>query len=173
MSTFFNPYNPKNLVKDKTCFKDANTPGSIDVFLTNNSLAFQNSTTTFTGLSDCYKLMLTFLKTFFSKNKPKELFYQHYQKINFSNFDDDSKTIFLRNNIGSCYHFNQIFLNFLDKHAPLKRKLIRANHSSCISKPLCKSIMKMSYLEKGFLQKQIGKKLQTIKETKKIWQQTL
>ena len=31
----------------------------------------------------------------------------------------------------------------------------------------------MSYLEKGFLQKQIGKKLQTIKETKKIWQQAL
>ena len=43
-------------------------------FLTNNSLAFQNTARTFTGLSDCHKLVLTVLKTTFSKNKPNALF---------------------------------------------------------------------------------------------------
>ena len=76
LSTFLYQHDLENLVKEKTCFKNANNPSTIDLFLTNNSLAFQNTTTTFTGLSDCHKLVLTVLKTTFSKNKPKELFYR-------------------------------------------------------------------------------------------------
>ena len=116
--------------------------------MTNNSLAFQNTTTTYTGLSDCHKLVLTVLKTTFSKNKPKELFYRDYKKFNFPNFNDELKTIFPRNTVESCYQFDQIFHNVLDKHAPMKRKLLRANHSSYISKPLRKAVMRRSHLEK-------------------------
>ena len=136
LSSFLYQNDLENFVKDKTCFKNANNPSTIDLFLTNNSLAFQKTTTTFTGLSDCHELVLTALKTTFSKNKPKELFYRDYKKFNFSDFNDKSKTIFSRNTVGSCYQFDQIFLNVLDKHAPMKRKLLRANHSSFISKPL-------------------------------------
>ena len=67
----------KTLPKDKTCFKNANNPSVIDFFFTNNSLAFQNTTATFTALSDYQKLVLTVF--FFPKNKPKELFYQDYK----------------------------------------------------------------------------------------------
>ena len=83
LSIFLYQHDLENLVKDKTCFKNANNPSTIDLFLTNNSLAFQNTTTTFTGLSDCHKLVLTVLKTTFSKNRPKELFYRDYKKFNF------------------------------------------------------------------------------------------
>ena len=75
LSIFLYQHDLKNLVKDRTCFKNANNPSTIDLFLTNNSLAFQNTTAAFTGLSDCHKLLLTVLKTTSSKNKPKELFY--------------------------------------------------------------------------------------------------
>ena len=132
-----------------------NNPSNIDLFLTSSSLAFQNTTTTVTGLSDCHKLVLTVLKTTFSKNKQKELFYRDYKKFNFSDFNDELKTIFSRNTVGLCYQFDQIFLNVLDKHAPMKRKLLRANHSSYISKPLRKAVMRKSHLEKSLLQKQI------------------
>ena len=118
--------------------------------MTNNSLAFQNTIATFTGLSDCHKLVLTVLKTTFSKNKPKELFYRDYKKFNFSDFNNELKNIFSRNTVGSCYQFEQIFLKVLDKHAPMKRKLLRANHSSYISKPLRKAIMRRSHLEKVY-----------------------
>ena len=150
LSIFLYQHDLENLVKDKTCFKNANNPSTIDLFLTNSSLAFQNTTTTFTGLSDCHKLVLTVLKTTFSKNKPKELFYRDYKKFSFSDFNDEIKTIFSRNTVGSCYQFDQIFLNVLDKHAPMKRKLLRANHSSHISKPLRKAIMRRSHLEKVY-----------------------
>ena len=74
LSIFLYQQDLENLFKGKNCFKNANNPSTIDLFLTNNSLAFQNTIATFTGLSDCHKLVLTVLKTTFSKNKPKELF---------------------------------------------------------------------------------------------------
>ena len=96
LSIFLYQHDLENLVKDKTCFKNANNSNTIDLFLTNNSLAFQNTTMTCTGLSDCHKLVLTVLKTTFSKNKPKELFYQDYKKFHFSDFNDELKTIFFQ-----------------------------------------------------------------------------
>ena len=75
LNVFLYLHDLENLVKDKTCFENVNNPSTIDLFLTNSSLAFQNTTSAFTGLSDCHKLVLKVLKTTFSKNKPKELFY--------------------------------------------------------------------------------------------------
>ena len=71
LRTFLCQHNLENLVKVKTCLKNANNSSAIDPFLTNNYLAFQNITTKFTDLSDFHKLVLTVLKTFFSKNKPR------------------------------------------------------------------------------------------------------
>ena len=166
MSIFLYQHDLENLVKDKTCFKNANNPSTIDLFLTNNSLAFQNTTATFTGLSDCHKLVLTVLKTTFSKNKPKEPFYRDYKKLNFSDFNNELKNIFSRNTVGSCYQFEQIFLNVLDKHAPMKRKLLRANYSSYMSKPLRKAIMRRSHLEKVYYKNKSEKSFKAYKKQK-------
>ena len=166
LTIFLYQHDLENYVKDKTWFKNANNPSTIDLFLTNNSLAFQNTTTTFTGLSDCNKLVLTVLKTTFSKNKPKELFYQDYKKFNFSDFNDKLKIIFSRNTVKSCYQFDQIFLNVLHKHAPKKRELLRENHSSYISKPLRKAIMRRSYLEKVYYKNKSEKSFKAYKKQK-------
>ena len=134
--------------------------------MTNNSLAFQNTTTPFTGLSDCHKLVLTVLKTTFSKNKRKELFYQDYKKSNFSDFVGDLKTVFSRNTVGLCYRFDQKLLNVLNKNAAMKWKLLRANHSSYISKPLQKPIMRRSHLEKVYVENKSGKSFKAYKKQK-------
>ena len=60
-----------------------------------------------------------------------------------------------------------MFLSILNQHAPLKIKLLCANHASYISKPLRKVIMKRSYRENTYFKK---RKLQ---KTKKLLQQTL
>ena len=109
--------------------------------------------------------MLTVIKTSISKNEPKELFYRDYKKLKFSDFHDELKTIFSRNTVGSCYQFDQIFLNTLDKHAPMKRKLLRANHSSYISKPLQKAIRR-SHLEKFNIKTNRKKALKHIRNRK-------
>ena len=37
-------------------------------------------------------------------------------------------------NIDNCTKFGEKFLEVLDQHAPLKRKLLRANHASYVSR---------------------------------------
>ena len=49
------------------------TLSCIDLILTNNAMAFQNTTTVFTDLSDFHKLVLTVLKTSITKSKPQKL----------------------------------------------------------------------------------------------------
>ena len=39
----------QNLVKEKTCFKSVENPSCIDLILTNNAMAFQNTTTVLTS----------------------------------------------------------------------------------------------------------------------------
>ena len=46
--------------------------------------------------------------------------------------------------------FEELFLKVLDKHAPVKKKVVRENHARYISKLLRKAIMKKSYLEKVY-----------------------
>ena len=98
----------------------------------------------------------------FSENK--QPLYQDYKKINFYDFNDELKTIFSRNTVGSCYQFDQAFLNVLDKHS---------HHSSSISKPLRKTIMTRSHLEKGYYKNKSGKRFKAYKKQEKLLKQTV
>ena len=44
-------------------------------------------------------------------------------------------------------------MTVLNRHIPLKKKILRANHSSYMSKTLIKGIMRRSYLENKYLKK--------------------
>ena len=51
-------------------------------------------------------------------------------------------------------------------HAPLKKELLRANHSQYVTKALRKAIMRRSKLEKIYFKKQTNKSLKTYKKQK-------
>ena len=59
-----------------------------------------------------------------------------------------------------------MFLRILNQHAPLKSKLLRANHASYISKPLRKAIMKRSYLENLYFKRRRDHSLRNYKKEK-------
>ena len=61
-----------NLIKVNTCFKSSNQT-SIDVILTNQPRSFQKSGVATTELSDCHKMILTFVRTYFSRLPPKTI----------------------------------------------------------------------------------------------------
>ena len=117
-------------------------------------------------LSDFHKLVITVLKTTFSKNKPCEIVYKNYKYFNSQNFNDELKFAFSKENIDSCNIFNQTFLNVLNKHIPLKKKQFRANHDSYVSKSMRKATMRRSYLENVYLKKREGKSLRAYKKQK-------
>ena len=157
-----------NLVKEKTCFKNMQNPSCIDLLLTNNVYAFQQTAAICTGLSDCHKLVLTVLKTTVTRSQPKEITYRDYKQFDPSKFKKDLKNVLTKENIDSCTKFDEQFLKFLNIHAPLKRKLLRANHAPYISKTLWKAIMRRFYLEKIYFKKRTNHSFKAYKKQKAI-----
>ena len=143
---FLDKYGAKNIVKDKTCYKNAANPSCIDLFITNSPSSFQNTVVLANGLSDFHKMPVTVLKTKFGKCKPKEVTYRDYKKFDEDLFKTDLKTAL---SSGCCTYeaFENIFLSTLNLHAPLKTKFIRANHAPYMTKALRKAIMRRSQLQ--------------------------
>ena len=88
----------------------------------------------FTGLSDFHKLFLTVVKTSITKSKPQKITHRDYKNFDSVRFKE-LKYVLVKEKITSCIKFNEKFLRILNQNAPLKSKLLRANHASYISKP--------------------------------------
>ena len=96
LNDFCDIYNLKNLVKEPTCYKNPDNPSCIDLFLTNRPRTFQCTTTIETGISDFHKLVVTVLKTFYKKQRPKIIHYRNYKNFENGNFRQDLKKELLK-----------------------------------------------------------------------------
>ena len=150
LKTFLQLYDLKNIVKDKTCFKSLYSPTCIDLFLTNSDKSFIHTKTLSTGVSDCHKMILTVLKTTFKKVKPKEVSYRCYKNFEKDKFRSDLKQRLRTGDCKSYSNFEDIFLNCLNRHVPLKKRVIRANEVPYMTKVLRKAIATRSRLENRY-----------------------
>ena len=152
---FLDLYNLKNLVKDKTCFKSIKKPTCIDLFLTNSSKSFQHTQAISAGMSNHHKMIVTVMKTTFMKVKPREITYRSYKHFDRVIFKDDLKNElrFHTDNINKYLSFENAFLKVLDIHAPIKKKIVRANDAPYMTKALRKAIATRSRLENKFHRK--------------------
>ena len=73
LEEFCDNFNLTNIVKSNTCFTK-NNKSIIDLLLTNKPMSFQMTNTTETGLSDCHKLISSFMKSYIPRLKPKTIF---------------------------------------------------------------------------------------------------
>ena len=136
LSNFLYQYEARNLVKEKTCFKNPNNPSCIDLFITNSSNSFQNTGVVSTGLSDFHKMVVTVLKSTYTKAKPKEIAYRNYKDFDQTTFNKDLKTNLQLEIVKNYIDFEGIFLEVLNKHAPMKKKTIRDKKFWKTIKPL-------------------------------------
>ena len=136
IAEFLNLYNLKNLVKQNTCFKNPDKPTCIDLILTNCPRSFQNTDTFETGLSDFHKLTFTVLKQHFPKQKPRVVIHRQYKNFRNDYFRIELENALLKYDINNIDYDNFIktFLTVLDKHAPIKKKYLRANHANFVTK---------------------------------------
>ena len=155
LDTFCSIWNLKSLGKEPTCFKNPNNPSCIDLFLTNTIRSFQETQVFETGLSDFHKLVVTVLKSTFPKSPPKVITYRSYKSFSNDLFRDDLNSLLSKENMTldftSLASFTKIFIDTLNKHAPIKKKYIRANHANFVTKALRKAIMLRSKLWNIFL----------------------
>ena len=152
MKDFCETYNVKNLITEPTCFKSATHPTSIDMILTNRSNSFQNSFALETGISDHHKMVITILKTYFKKIKPKKVSYQCFKNFDINAFKNDLNIDLVSKDINDMKYeqFKYIFMNNLNSHAPLKEKTVRGNNAPFMNKALSKAIMTRSKLKNKF-----------------------
>ena len=145
-------YNLKSLVKQKTCFKNPDNPSCIDLILTNSPRGFQDSSLFETGLSDFHKLTTTVLKQYFPKPKPKIVNYRDYRNLRNDEFRAELDNKILKHDINNIeyQHFLNIFIEILNKYAPMKIKYFRENQGEFMGKGLHKAIMKRSGLRISF-----------------------
>ena len=127
---------------------------------------FQNTVAVCSGLSDFHKLVIMVLKTSFNKKKPCEILYWDYKNFSSESFNEDLQNILSTTQINTCKQFEDIFLSVLNIHAPLKKKLLRANHSQYVTKALRKAVMRRSKLEKIYFNKQTNESLKACKKQK-------
>ena len=79
-----------------------------------------------TGVSDFHKMIITVLRFRFKKAKPREMIYRSYQHFNHDNFERD--LMFSMNSLDRSYEsLEESVINTLNKHVPLKKKIVHAN----------------------------------------------
>ena len=181
LNDFIFEHSMKNMVKEDTCFKSLDNPSCIDLFLTNTPLSFQNTTTVTTGLSDFHKMVVTVMKTTFPKAKPKVITYRDYKQFDLHTFRKELRCELQKTMILGYAHFERLFLRVLDKHAPMKKKTLRANDKPFMNKALRGAIMRRSFLKNRYFKLKTEESHQAFKsqrnftkrllrrETKKYW----
>ena len=139
----------KNIVKQKTCFKNPERPSCIDLILTNSSRSFQDPCTVETGLSNFHKLAVTVLKLYFPKQKPNIQNFRDYKRFQNNLFRSELDYELSKFDVCNLEFelFLNIFIEILNKHAPIKKKY----QGELMSKELNKAIMSRSRLRNKFL----------------------
>ena len=138
MANFCGTYHRHNLIKDHTCFKNPDKPSCIDLILTNFPKPFLKSQTLETALSKIFKLTLTVIKI-------------HYKNLSNESFRSEFSSAMERYGNISFADFHSEFLYLLAKHAPVKKKHIKANQNNFMDKELNQAIMVRSKLRNKFL----------------------
>ena len=153
VNNFCNIYNLSNLVKEPTCFKNPDNPSCIDLFLTNRPKCFQSTMTIETGISDFRKNGNYNFQKVLQEQKPKIIRYRNYKTFNANLFKEElnNELLSVDNNNAELVEFTNTVLSVLDKHAPIKRKYIRANNSAFMTKELRSAIMQRSKLRQKIL----------------------
>ena len=139
----------QNLVNFKTCFKSSE--GScIDLILSNKKNCLQYTGSLDTDLSDYHRLIYTMLRSTYSKAPPREIIYRDYKLFSEQKFLTDLSEKFHNDTnylfVNDYDSFEKEFTTVLNKHAPMKRKVIRGNEKPHMNKALKKAIMKRTRL---------------------------
>ena len=119
LSQFLSEMNAKNIVNEPTCFKSLSNPGYIDLVITNISSNFKTRRQYQRAYWIFIKCLLSVLKHTFHRHAPKVLVYRdcrNFNRVIFKREPEDK----LNQQVNEYKHFEKIFLEILNTHAPIK-----------------------------------------------------
>ncbi len=124
-------YNLTNIISKPTCFK-ADPPTLIDVMLVSNKKVCKSSMVTPCPLSDFHHFITGVLDIDLPRTTTKRIHYRSYKHFDPIQFGNDLRQApFHTGEVldldTHMWFFQQLFLSILDRHAPIKTKVIRTN----------------------------------------------
>ena len=153
-SEFLNAYNAKNIVKNKTCFKSNENPSCVDLIITDKPGNFHHTNVFETGILHHHKLVTTVSKAKFTKASSKYVHYHNYKTFNEQDFKLELRSKLEVDVVDANDEtFHNVYLNVLNKHAPIKTKVIRGNQAPYITKAYRKAVMKRSEIKTKYFKK--------------------
>ena len=126
-------YDLSPLIKEPTCFQSHN-PTCIDNFLTNQKAMFKLSRLFETGLSDHHKLISVVMKSGVFRGLPRKKICRSYKKFDLEHFNIALKSELEKLSDSAYNEFETAFCGVLNKHAPIKVKMLRHNNNSFMTK---------------------------------------
>ena len=142
-------YDLSPLINEPTCVQSHN-PTCIDNFLTNQKAMFKLSRLFETGLSDHHKLISVVMKSGVFRGPPRKKVYRSYKKFDLEHFSIALKSELEKLSDSAYNEFETAFCGVLNKHAPIKVKMLRHNNNSFMTKNLRKAIMHRSKFKNRF-----------------------
>ena len=122
VSDFCEIYNMKNIIREKTCFKNTNNPSCIDLIIIKRQKSFQNSMVIETGLSDFHNMCITVMKMYYSKQKPTIIHYRKFRDFSNDSFIKDLQTLLTKQGSKEIMKRSRLRNNFLNTRSDLDRK---------------------------------------------------
>ena len=117
--------------------------------------SFQRTSTVTTGISDYHKIIVTCLKVHFKKLPPKKIVYRDYKNFNKNTFIFDPDQHLIQGKFYSQKNsydlFAETFKSVVDYLAPLKKKFVRRNDATFMTKHLRKATMNRSRCKHKYL----------------------
>ena len=90
--------------------------------------------------------------------------YRDYKNFDQDIFSQELRASLSPETVHDYTSFEKNFLGLLNKDAPLKKKVLRANHAPYVTKSLRNPIMKRSYLKKLYFRKKTTESLKKYKK---------
>ena len=110
----------------------------------------KNSKTFEVGISDHHYLVLRSLRFQYIQSNPKTKFYQDYKSFSFESFNNELNELLKSEKEINYSLFENNFLQVLNAHSPMKKKIQRFNNSPFMTKQLRKAIMHRSRFKNVF-----------------------
>ena len=148
-------YGCKNIVTHPTCHK-GNTASLIDLIITNVPKRIKNVKCLEIGLSDFHDMVFFSTKQHVPKRSNKYITYRSYKNFNVETYKDDLQQIPFHvaeifDDIDDMYFFQQnLLLEVMDKHAPLKQRMIKHNNVPYMNGELRKAINVKNMLKRKY-----------------------
>ena len=98
--------------------------------------------------SDHHHLIYTILKSTYTKLPPKKIKYRQYKNFSEEQFNVELDANLRINSPVEYSELNKVIVETLDKHAPMKTKIVRGNDKQHVNKELHKEIMLRTNLKR-------------------------